>query len=261
MVDTYEIYPLSLMDPSSFDVVESPFETFAGIMRREQDFFDSAIRSLRGSRLGLFSSSAVSPRYEVLDRPDKFQVMVDVPEGTTKPNDVDVTFDERSNMLTVTGKQESHNEDSGYHFSSQFSRSFSLDPSVEVDQMAATMDGGVLTISAPKNAAKAANYSPVRSIPVTTLLDIEDTEKERMELPAPSTTPVKVTASEKAKPAVYASGGGASDPFHVKERIEKARAHRTSQAHSTSATDSNPNDVLVNPATKTYKTSELRRRR
>lgn len=260
MVDTYEIYPLSLMmEPSLLDVVESPFETFAGVLRREQDFFDHAMRSLRGSHLGLVSSSssaAGSPRYDVLDTPDKFQVVVDVPDGITQPRDIDVSFDQRSNMLTVSGTQESHNEE--YHFSSQFSRSFRLHPSVEVDDMAATLQDGVLTISAPKKAALVANDSPVRSIPVTTLLDIEDTEKERMELPD---KPTPTASEEGIQPAVSARGSVASDPFHVQERIEKARAHRTSQAHSHTATDSDPNDALANPVKKTYKTSELRRRR
>ena len=257
-VDTQRVDPLGLMEPSFFDVIESPFDTLAGVMRREQDFFDKAMRSLRGSYLipaGL-SPTARSPHYEVLNNPDKFHVIVDIPKGMNTPSDVDVTYDERSNMLTVFGKQQVHDEDTGHYFSSQFSRSFSVDPSVEVDNFAATMDGGVLTISAPKNAGKAEISPSVRHIPVTTLLDLEDTAR----LPETEVTDVKRTPNNKHSPQENV-GTSATDPFHIKERIEKARSRLSSQIHSNTDTSSNPNDVLENPVAKEsgYKTSELRR--
>ena len=247
-----QLFPsISLFEasPSSsvFDLADFPSD-ISTMMRRHDDLFSNAMASLRGSYSPFpMWSSPTSPRYEVLNNKDKFQLVVDNLGGDQKPSDMDVKFDERTRLLTVSGQQKIDNEDTGYHFSSQFSRSFTLDPFVEVDEMAATMDHGVLTITAPKNADKMEHYAPVRSIPVTSLLDEIDQEP-RMELPSPETT-----TGEKVQSVSHST-----DPFHVKERIEKARqdAHLPGDA----TTKANPNDVLVNPGAG-YKTSELRRRR
>lgn len=183
-VHAYDIHPLLLFDrPSSlFDLAEAPGDMISAMMRRHDEHVQSSMASsLRGSYFSFPSLSAASPCYEVINNEEKFQLAVNIP-GAKKADDVDVKFDERSRMLTVSGYQETHDEESGFHSSSQFSRSFSLDPFVVVDQMAATMDQGVLTITAPKSADKIEQYLPIRSIPVTTLLD-GDEEKKGKELP------------------------------------------------------------------------------
>merc|ERR1711862_797123 len=54
----------------------------------------------------------------------------------------------------------------GSQFTSKFSKTFSLDKTVDVDKMSAALKNGVLTVSAPKNLTKLEEN--IRRIPVLT---------------------------------------------------------------------------------------------
>ncbi|CAJ1949695.1 unnamed protein product [Cylindrotheca closterium] len=86
-----------------------------------------------------------SPRYELIDNEDKFQLSVDVPG--VKMEDIDVSLED--GHLTVSGQRLSSSDNS--RFASKFSQTFSLDPAVDVDQFSASLDNGVLVVAAPKD--------------------------------------------------------------------------------------------------------------
>jgi len=86
-----------------------------------------------------------SPRYELIDNDEKFQVSVDVPG--VKVDDIDVSLED--GYLTVRGQRMASSENS--RFTSKFSQTFSLDPAVDVDQFSASLENGVLVVSAPKD--------------------------------------------------------------------------------------------------------------
>merc|ERR1712182_76841 len=90
--------------------------------------------------------------------------MGDVPG--VKEEDVDIKLDD--GQLIVQGQRTVGSKSS--RFSSKFFRSFSLDPTVDVDRFTATLEKGVLTVSAPKDLSKLEEN--VRRIPITPAEDI-----------------------------------------------------------------------------------------
>merc|ERR1719498_513666 len=85
-----------------------------------------------------------SPRYELVDNEDKFQLSVDVPG--VKMDDINVSLED--GYLTVSGQRLSSSDDS--RFPSKFSQTFSLDPAVHVDQFSASLADGVLSWKHPR---------------------------------------------------------------------------------------------------------------
>merc|ERR1712176_1402098 len=84
---------------------------------------------------------------------------LDVPG--VKEEDIDIKLDD--GQLTIEGHRIMASESSRY--SSRFSRSFSLDPSVDADGITATLKNGVLVVTAPKDLAKLEDK--IRRIPIT----------------------------------------------------------------------------------------------
>ena len=101
-----------------------------------------------------------SPRYELTDNDEKFQVAVDVPGMTNK--DLNIAIEEDGKFLTIKGSHESASDN--YRFTSKFSQCFSIDPSVEIEKMTASLDNGVLVVSAPKDLKRIEDR--VRTIPI-----------------------------------------------------------------------------------------------
>merc|ERR1739845_337966 len=121
--------------------------------------------------------SRPSHRYELIDNEEKFQLTVDVP-GVNE-EDIDIKLDD--GRLTVKGQRVPASDSS--RFTSKFSQTFSLDPTVDVESFTATLNNGVLFVSAPKGLAKLEEN--VRKIHITPLEDIlaeadqnEETKKE-----------------------------------------------------------------------------------
>merc|ERR1719222_1846328 len=105
-----------------------------------------------------------SNRYHLIDNDEKFQLTVDVP-GVNE-EDIEIKLDD--GQLTVAGQRLAVSESS--RFASKFSQSFYLDPTVDVDSFTATLNNGVLVVSATKDMAKLEEN--VRRIPITPLKDI-----------------------------------------------------------------------------------------
>merc|ERR1719410_2068860 len=113
----------------------------------------------------MFDATSYSTnRYQLVDNEEKFQLTVDVPG--IQEGDIDIKLDD--GQLTVQGKRVSASDSS--RFTSQFSQSFYLDPTVDVDNFTATLKNGVLVVTAPKDLAKLEEN--VRRIPITPLEDI-----------------------------------------------------------------------------------------
>merc|ERR1712138_343672 len=97
------------------------------------------------------------------DNNEKFELTVDVPG--VKEEDIDIKLEE--NLLTVQGERTSSSESS--QFTSKFSKTFSLDQTVDVDKFTASLKNGVLTVAAPKDLEKLEEN--VRRIPVLAAVD------------------------------------------------------------------------------------------
>ena len=133
------------------DLMARPMVLFSpehSLFQRESDF---ANRILQNS----------SPRFEVTNNDEKFQIAFDLPG--LKPEDVNIRVEEGRRVLCIEGVRVKSGE--GYSFSSKFSQSFSLDPSVEADKFEAQMKDGILLVSAPKDHARIEENA--RSIPIS----------------------------------------------------------------------------------------------
>mmetsp|Transcript_55661 Transcript_55661/g.60269 ORF Transcript_55661/g.60269 Transcript_55661/m.60269 type:complete len:228 (+) Transcript_55661:84-767(+) len=110
-----------------------------------------------------------SQRYELIDNNEKFELKVDVPG--VKEEDIDIKLDD--GKLTIQGQRVAMSEMS--RFTSNFAKTFSLDPTVDVDKFTASLKNGVLSVSAPKDLAKLEEN--VRRIPITSVVDDITDEK------------------------------------------------------------------------------------
>lgn len=116
-----------------------------------------------------------SPRYEITNNEEKFQIAFDVPG--LKPDDVHIHVEDGRRVLSIEGVREKEGE--GYRFSSKFSQSFTLDPTIETDKFEAKMKDGILVVSAPKDQDKVEEKS--RMIPITAEGESSDTTTEKLE--------------------------------------------------------------------------------
>merc|ERR1712224_11984 len=156
------------MASSSWNIGPSYYSTPLSVRLVETSPVDRVLKRQRIIAQRMFDATSYSTnRYQLVDNVEKFQLTVDVPgihEG-----DIDIKLDDGT--LTVQGKRVSASD------SSQFSQSFYLDPTVDVDNFKATLKNGVLVVSAPKDLAKLEEN--IRRIPITPLEDIiaEDDDK------------------------------------------------------------------------------------
>lgn len=123
----------------------------------------------------------LSPRYEINDDKDKFEIMVEVPGMTI--DDVHVSLEDDGKILSIRGSRETKEEN--YGMTSSFTQRFSLDPSVDVDHFTANLKDGVLLVTAPKDMKKL--EETVRRIPITYLQEettsVDSTESGKAEEP------------------------------------------------------------------------------
>ncbi len=107
-----------------------------------------------------------SPRYEVTEQSDKFEVKVDVPGF--KAEEIEVGLKGGGRVLTISAMHEEKGE--GRQFSSQFQQNFSLDPSIQTDQMTADLKGSTLFVTAPR----VDSLPESRQIPIQRIEGISD---------------------------------------------------------------------------------------
>jgi len=99
-------------------------------------------------------------RYELIDNNELFELKVDVPGVKEEDLDIKLNGDRK---LTIEGKRMVTSEVS--NFVSTFSKTFSFDKTVDVDKFTASLNNGVLVVSAPKDLAKL--EESIRKIPIT----------------------------------------------------------------------------------------------
>jgi HSP20 family protein len=121
-----------------------------------------------------------SPKYEITNTDDKFELAVDVPG--VKAQDVNITLENDGQVLAISGERSDKGDN--YAYSTKFYQSFSLDPAIITDKFDANMKDGVLVISAPKEVKKIEAASS-QKIPITAAeeskeehVDVEVKEKE-----------------------------------------------------------------------------------
>lgn len=115
-----------------------------------------------------------SPKYEITNTDDKWELAIDAPGVTAA--DVNVTLEHDGQVLAISGERQEKGE--GYSFSSNFYQSFTLDPSIITDKLDANLKDGVLVISAPKE-LKQIESSSTR-IPITE--KVEEPVEEKIEV-------------------------------------------------------------------------------
>merc|ERR1712124_139620 len=161
------------MASSSWNIGPSYYSTPLSVRLVETSPVDRVLKRQRIIAQRMFDATSYSTnRYQLVDNEEKFQLTVDVPG--IQEGDIDIKLDD--GQLTVQGKRVSASDSS--RFTSQFSQSFYLDPTVDVDNFKATLKNGVLVVSAPKDLAKLEEN--IRRIPITPLEDIiaEDDDKD-----------------------------------------------------------------------------------
>mmetsp|Transcript_17688 Transcript_17688/g.19836 ORF Transcript_17688/g.19836 Transcript_17688/m.19836 type:complete len:229 (+) Transcript_17688:74-760(+) len=130
-----------------------------------QGMFDMVDRRQQEQQVNRYPSQ----RYELIDNNEKFELKVDVPG--VKEEDIDIKLDD--GKLTIQGQRGAMSDMS--RFTSKFSKTFSLDPTVDVDKFTASLKNGVLIVAAPKDLAKLEEN--VRRIPITSVVDDITDEK------------------------------------------------------------------------------------
>jgi len=96
-----------------------------------------------------------SPAVDIFETEDDLVLKADVPEVDLK--DIDVRVENQTLSLSGERKFEKEDTGKGYHrierSYGQFTRSFSLPPTVDTEKVAAEYQNGVLTVKLPKKAA------------------------------------------------------------------------------------------------------------
>merc|ERR1711959_614888 len=133
------------------------------IAQRMFDMVDQQQQQQAGGIYPTATRGYPTHRYELVDNNEKFELTVDVPG--VKEEDIDIKLEE--NLLTVQGERTSSSESS--QFTSKFSKTFSLDQTVDVEKFTASLKNGVLTVSAPNDLEKLEEN--VRRIPVLAAVD------------------------------------------------------------------------------------------
>jgi len=85
--------------------------------------------------------------YGITQDEKQIQLALEVPPEATA-NDIDLSLEESGRVLKISGKATQENE--GVSVGTSFSQSFTLGRDVDTDHISASLDNGVLTITAPK---------------------------------------------------------------------------------------------------------------
>lgn len=93
-----------------------------------------------------------APQFEVKESKDAFEFKADLPG--VKEEDLDISL--AGNRLTISGTREAEKKDEGDTYYAyersygSFSRSFTLPPEADLDQVNASLEKGVLNVHLPK---------------------------------------------------------------------------------------------------------------
>jgi HSP20 family protein len=127
-------------------------------MRREMDrVLESFVPRATGAATGTEGDEAArqavwSPRVDVAETEDAYQVHMDLPGLSS--GDIEINY--HDGTLSVSGERQMEHAEDGTSFSriermhGRFYRSFSLPQAANADDIEASFDNGVLSISIPK---------------------------------------------------------------------------------------------------------------
>lgn len=109
--------------------------------------------------------SAVRARMDVIDRNDRFEVLVDLPG--VKKEDIQVTIEGPRVAITAESKSEKEEKDGervlhAERYAASYARTFELPAEVTEDGAEAAFENGVLTLTLPKRAAVASKRLAVK---------------------------------------------------------------------------------------------------
>jgi HSP20 family protein len=116
------------------------------------DFFPrSGVPAARGAS----APSAVRARMDVIDKDDRFEVLVDLPG--VKKDDIQVTIEGARVAITAESKSEKEEKDGdrvlhSERYAASYARTFELPVEVTEDGAQANFDNGVLKLALPKRA-------------------------------------------------------------------------------------------------------------
>lgn len=96
----------------------------------------------------LTTTGSTLPHYKVIHKEKEVDIVMDLPDMSA--DEIDVTVDNENGTISITGHHEVKKDNS--FFSSDFSQSISLEPSLDTSHMKAHLDDGVLTIAFPQEA-------------------------------------------------------------------------------------------------------------
>ena len=106
--------------------------------------------------------------YEIVQDEKQMQIRINLPE--IEPKDINLQVDEDNRLVKISG--ETNRDEDGMSMRSSFERSFSLTPDIDVSNVSAQFDNGVLSITAPKK-HDSPKEEKVRRIDI-----VDTTEKE-----------------------------------------------------------------------------------
>ena len=118
-----------------------PFEPFS-LLRDIDRFFE------HGSTL----RTGWAPRIDVFDHEEKLVVRAEV--AGLRPDDIDITVEDRTLVISGTRSFEEETEESGYHrreiCTGAFKRSLILPDEVDRDEISARVENGILEVTLPR---------------------------------------------------------------------------------------------------------------
>lgn len=127
----------------------TPNRTLRTLQREVDSLFD---RFFDRSDDGEGASAVWSPRTDLVEKDDAFHLRLDVPGMSTD----DITINLQNGTLTVSGERTSEKTEEGDEYVrverafGNFHRTFRLPDAVDADNIEATYEDGVLTITVPK---------------------------------------------------------------------------------------------------------------
>ena len=159
----------------AFELAKEAAAGMASSAREEMKGNDEAIRRQEEwlkRAFGLASdvtSGYSSPRYDINDNDNMFQVTMDVPGVLL--SDIDVAVEEEDDgrqVLKIRGQREIGSQKDEPR-TIRFAKSFTLDPTVDSEKISAQLNNGVLVVSAPKVIAE--SEEKTKKIPVVQISD------------------------------------------------------------------------------------------
>jgi HSP20 family molecular chaperone IbpA len=119
-----------------------------------------------------------SPRYEITNNDEQLKISLGVPGVVA--DDITVAIEDDGKVLSISGRRERFSDSTGKSssYTTRFSQSFLLDPTVDIDKFTANLKNGVLVVMAPKDLDRL--QQNMQKIPVVDLQEGAETQGEAL---------------------------------------------------------------------------------